>query len=110
MRPTRSRLTMAERCMRTKQAGSSRASTAAMGCCLLANINRPLRIALRPPELREFQDLEIPASRARHEVPASIALFIRHLDPAHAGDLGRRAKEYLPPGERPRAGHRQRDR
>ena len=38
---------------------------------VLANVNRLLRFALRPPELRELQNLELAADRARHPVAAA---------------------------------------
>jgi hypothetical protein len=60
--------------------------------------------------LRELQDLELAARRARHPVLPLVALLIRRLDPAHAGDLRRRYQKHFAARERPRARHRQRDR
>src|ERR1035438_75996 len=77
---------------------------------VLADVNRALRIALWPPQLRELEDLELAARRTRHPVLPLVALLIRRLDPGHAGDLRRRNQKHLAARERPRARHRQRDR
>ena len=77
---------------------------------VLADVNRTLRIALWPPQLRELQDLELAARRTRHPVLPLVALLIRRLDPAHAGDLRCRYQKHFAARERPRARHRQRDR
>src|ERR1051326_7145226 len=66
---------------------------------VLAHIHRALRLALRPPELRELQNLELAADRARYIEPPWIALRVRRLNPAHAGDLRRAHHEHFPAGE-----------
>src|SRR5579872_6945188 len=77
---------------------------------VLAHIRGFVRLALRPPDLRELQNLELAADRARHPVLPPVALLEYRLDPTHAGDLRRRDHEDLPARERPRAGERQVDR
>src|ERR1017187_8573842 len=77
---------------------------------VFADVNRTLRVALWPPQLREFQYLELAARRTRHPVLPLVALLIRRLDPAHAGDLRCRYQKHFAARECARARHRQRDR
>src|ERR1019366_832219 len=77
---------------------------------VLANVNRTLRIALWPPQLRELQGLELTARRTWHPVLPLVALLIRRLDPAHAGDLRCRYQKHFAARECACARHRQRDR
>src|SRR5579885_2290475 len=77
---------------------------------VLANVNRILRFALRPPELRELQYLELAARWARDPVAPLVAFLKRRLDPAQPRDLRRRNQEDLPPRKGSRARRRQVDR
>jgi hypothetical protein len=81
-----------------------------LALAVLADVDCPLGLPLRPADLRELQDLRLIAEWARHPVVALIAVFETRLDAAPARDLRSGDHEYLAPRERAGASQGQVDR